>query len=207
MLELKYKNTKIIPRLARFFIKINYIISKAINNIQVKPLAASLQRCGKNFKVVASNTRLFCPENISIGSNFSSMGELHLNGSNGLIIIGDNCSFNVNVQIGASGSKISIGNNVLIAPNVVIRAADHIYTDTSRPIRQQGHLGAEIIIEDDVWICSNCVITKGCTVGQGAIIAAGSVVCKSIAPYTVVGGVPAKEIKKRGQPRNLPHDS
>lgn len=53
------------------------------------------------------------------------------------------------------------------------------------------------MLEDDVWICSNCVITKGCVIGKGSVIAAGSVVTKSVKPYTLAGGVPAKEIKKR----------
>ena len=191
-------STKILSQLARILIKFCRNTERVANTARTMLLAASLKRCGRNFRVVANNTTIFNPENISIGSNFSSMGGLYLYGNDGIITIGDNCSFNTNIQIGASGSKIAIGNNVLIAPNVVIRAADHIYRDPGRLIREQGHLGAEIIIEDDVWICANCVITKGCIIGKGSVIAAGSVVCKSIAPYSVAGGVPAKEIKKRG---------
>lgn len=52
-----------------------------------------------------------------------------------------------------------------------------------------------IFIKDRVWIGSNVVITQGVTVGEGAVVAAGAVVTKDVAPYTVVGGVPAKFIK------------
>lgn len=53
-----------------------------------------------------------------------------------------------------------------------------------------------IIIEDKVWIGFNVIVLKGVTIGEGAIVAAGSVVTKNVSPYTMVGGNPAKEIKK-----------
>jgi len=49
-----------------------------------------------------------------------------------------------------------------------------------------------------VWIASNCVITANTKIGKGSVVAAGSVVTKDVEPYSVVGGVPAKLIKKRG---------
>ena len=55
----------------------------------------------------------------------------------------------------------------------------------------------DIIIEDDVWIGYRSTILSGVHIGQGAVIAAGSVVTKDVPPYTVVAGVPAKNIKKR----------
>ena len=58
-------------------------------------------------------------------------------------------------------------------------------------------IDGEIIINDDVWIGSNAVILPNCTIGKGAIIAAGAVVTKNVDSYTVVGGVPAKLIKRR----------
>jgi acetyltransferase-like isoleucine patch superfamily enzyme len=54
---------------------------------------------------------------------------------------------------------------------------------------------APIIIEDHVWISFNSIILKGVTIGKGAIIAAGSVVTKDVAPFTLVAGNPAKLIK------------
>lgn len=54
-----------------------------------------------------------------------------------------------------------------------------------------------VVIGNDVWIGENVSILSGVTIGDGAIIACGSVVVKDVAPYTIVGGVPAKEIKKR----------
>jgi len=55
--------------------------------------------------------------------------------------------------------------------------------------------GAPIIIEDDVWINFGAAILKGVRIGRGAVVAAGSVVTKDVPPWTLVAGVPAKEIR------------
>lgn len=54
-----------------------------------------------------------------------------------------------------------------------------------------------VVIEDDVWIGANVTILKGVTIGHGSVVAAGAIVTKSFPPYSVIGGVPAKLIKKR----------
>ena len=53
-----------------------------------------------------------------------------------------------------------------------------------------------IIIHSNVWIGMNCIILKGVTIGQGAIVAAGSVITKDVPPWTIVGGNPARAIKE-----------
>jgi len=58
----------------------------------------------------------------------------------------------------------------------VIRAANHRFADVSRPIMRQGHDYGEIVIEDDVWIGANCVITPNVRIGRGAVVGAGAVV-------------------------------
>lgn len=55
----------------------------------------------------------------------------------------------------------------------------------------------KIVVEDDVWIGAGAVVLSGVHIGQGAIVAAGAVVANSVAPYSIVGGVPAKLIKFR----------
>ena len=92
-----------------------------------------------------------------------------------------------------------MGNDVLVAPNVVMRASDHVFDDVTKPIAEQGHTGREIIVEDDVWLSSNVTVVGGVRIGKGAVVAAGAVVTKDVAPYTVVGGVPARFIKNRGE--------
>lgn len=115
----------------------------------------------------------------------------------GSIEIGENFSCNVNCHINASvGGKIKISENVLIGPNVVIRTANHNFNQMDQLINQQGHNFDDIQIEENVWISSNCVILSGVKIGAGAVVAAGAVVNKDVAKNTIVGGVPAREIKK-----------
>lgn len=89
---------------------------------------------------------------------------------------------------------ISIGSNVMIADAVSIRDSDHVFSDLSRPMLEQGIVSSPVIIEDDVWIGRGAVILKGVRVGRGSIIAAGAVVTKDVEKFAIVGGVPAKVI-------------
>lgn len=61
-----------------------------------------------------------------------------------------------------------------------------------RPVDDLG-----VIIEDDVWIGTRAIVLHGVTIGRGAVVAAGSVVTKSVPPYAIVGGVPARLIRFR----------
>ncbi len=108
--------------------------------------------------------------------------------------IGENCRINENVFI----QEALIGNNVLIAPNVAILSVSHNHDRIDVPIVNHGNTAPQPpIIEDDVWLARNVIIMPGITIGKGAIVAAGAVVTKDVASYTIVGGVPAKLIKQR----------
>ncbi len=97
-----------------------------------------------------------------------------------------------NVLIG----PLRIGNDVIIAQNVVFSGLNHGYLDVSRPIRDQPCTTAEIVVEDEVWIGANCVITAGVRIGRHAVVAGGSVVTKDVPAYTVVAGNPARILKR-----------
>ena len=143
--------------------------------------------------------RIEFPKNVELGSNsyFGLNCKLYASEFS-KIKIGFNASFNSNVMVNARGKgKIFIGNNVLIGPNVVLRSSNHSFGTTKLPIINQGMNEGIITIYDDVWIGSNSVILPNCEIGKGAIVAAGAVVTSNIEPYTIVGGVPAKLIKKR----------
>lgn len=93
---------------------------------------------------------------------------------------------------------VSIGRYTMLAQNVQIIGDDHRFdivgvpsTFSGRPILRKTNIGK------DVWIGANSIIMTGVTIGDGSIIAAGSVVTKDISPFSIVGGVPAKIIRKR----------
>lgn len=136
--------------------------------------------------------------NIELGDNVNIMKNSYLYAmGTGQIVIGNNSIFNSNVMINASPGKIVIGEYCAIGPNTVIRAVDHSYDRTDVSMRVQERLYNEIILEDDVWVCANCVLTAGVKVGKGSIVGAGAVVTKNVEPFSIVGGVPAKLIRKR----------
>ena len=146
-----------------------------------------------------SGLKIEYPENITIGSNSYFGLDCKIYASElSQIIIGSSVTFNSNVMINARGKgKILIGNNVLIGPNVVLRSNNHSFKNKNKPIREQGMTKGDIFIEDDVWIGSNSVILPNCKIGKGTIIAAGAVVTNNVESYSIVGGVPAKEIGRR----------
>ena len=136
-------------------------------------------------------------EKIRVGDGTRIMANSYIYGHDGVLSIGKDCSFNHNVMIAASQGEISIGDNVLIGPNSVLRAADHEFKDIEVPIRRQGHRSGKIILENNVWLGAGVIVTTNVTIGEGSIVAAGAVVTKDIPPFVIVGGVPAKVIKKR----------
>jgi galactoside O-acetyltransferase len=157
---------------------------------------ARLQRCGRGLRLRWS-TVIRGHRNIVIGDDFASMGRLYLYANDaGYVRIGNNCDVNTNVQIGAASGRIIIGDDVMIAANVVLRAANH-GTARDRAMKLQPTIRGEILIEDDVWIGSNAVVTSDVTLARGTIVAAGAVVTRSTEPYSIVAGVPARKIGER----------
>jgi acetyltransferase-like isoleucine patch superfamily enzyme len=112
------------------------------------------------------------------------------------LIIGDNVDLAWGVIITNKGG-VEIGNRSLIGYRSQILSANHEIPSKRGRIFDAGHKPGKIIIEDDVWIGANCIITAGVVIGVGAVVAAGSVVTKNVEPYTIVAGIPAKVIKIR----------
>lgn len=113
------------------------------------------------------------------------------------LIVGNNSNVGPYCYIGCSG-LVTIGDNVLMGPRVSMIAENHNIEDMDRPIRQQGVTRQPITIENDCWLGSSSVILAGTHIGKGAVVAAGAVVIQDVEPNTIVGGVPARLIKRRG---------
>lgn len=87
---------------------------------------------------------------------------------------------------------ITLGSHIQVAPNVVFAAAGHDYRYLDLP-----DIAGSIVIKDYVWIGAGSIILPGITIGEGAIIGAGSIVSRDIPPYSIAAGVPAKVIRPR----------
>ena len=149
---------------------------------------------GKNSRI-CSNSRIdVMPfNNFVLGDNSTIEDFCTINNGVGDVLIGDRCRIGMsNVLIG----PITIGNDTILAQNIVMSGLNHGYEDITIPPHDQKVTKNKIVIEDEVWIGANCVVVAGVTIGKHSVIAAGSIVTKSVPPYSVVVGNPGKVIKQ-----------
>jgi len=116
-------------------------------------------------------------------------------GVEGGVSLGDYGHLGVDVYLNASEGCIRIGNYFAIGPKSQIYSCSNEYQPGKLII--ECHKVADVTIEDDVWIGAGVVILPGVTISKGAVVGANAVVTKNVAPYTIVAGVPAKEIGRR----------
>lgn len=144
-----------------------------------------------------------CRKGLNIGNNVTIKEGCIIEGYGVLrnlgegLIIGNNVGISQDCFIAIRGNVV-IGNDTIFGPNVSIFSENHITDNIEVPIVKQGEKRADVKIGNGVWVGTRAIILSGVSIGDGAIIAAGAVVTKNVDPYTIVGGVPAKVIKKRG---------
>ena len=154
-----------------------------------------LGKLGKNSFIRTRVRVLGNPKRMRIGNNFKIYENCIIAIGKAEIDIGYNGFIGVGTYINASYGKVRIGNGVAIAPFCKLFTFSHHYS-VDKGIRESYYY-KDVVIGNDVLIGSNSVILPGVTIGDGAIIAAGSVVIRDVESNTIVGGIPAKVIKKR----------
>lgn len=149
---------------------------------------------GKHSHICHSVRRdLFPFRMFTIGNNSTVEDFATLNNGVGDIAIGNNTRIGIgSVIIG----PVTVGNDVRFAQNVVCSGLNHGYQDVSMPIWRQPVSTAQITIGDESWIGSNSVIVAGVVIGKHCVVAAGSIVTRSVPDYCVVGGNPAQILKR-----------
>lgn len=168
--------------------------------------------CGVNVKFIAGGhaTAGMGRRSIILGNNVLIKGELQTLGHGGQITIGKDSYVGTNTFIW-SGKRISIGDRVLISNNC------NIFDNDTHPLNAEERSAQyqeitkrgqpkninlndkEIVIEDDVLICTNVTIMKGVTIGKGAVIGCNSVVTKDVPAGVVAYGNPARVVKRIGK--------
>jgi maltose O-acetyltransferase len=110
----------------------------------------------------------------------------------GCLEIGDAVFINYGCSISAS-QLVRIGDECSIGTHVIIMDNDFHEVDPAR--RTERPASAPIILEENVWLGARVIVLKGVTIGRGSVIAAGSVVTRSVPPFSVAAGVPARVIR------------
>lgn len=115
--------------------------------------------------------------------------------------IGNNVSIPKGATLYSTDANLIIKDNVIFGPKPTIITGDHRIDIIGIPIIDSNDKlpgnDQDVIIEEDVWTGANVIILKGVTIGRGSVIAAGAVVNRSCAPYSIIGGIPAKVLRYR----------
>ena len=167
--------------------------------------------CCRIVKIAFSYSR---PENdgkILVQGYVTGLNSVDFEGNNAVLSFSD---FNGNVKVGYATTfskhnlihgDVQIGRYCQFGPYAAINTNSHPTEYLTTYINKRLLTGAmyahktskKVVIGNDVWIGKNAIILGGVTIGNGAIVAAGSVVTKDVDPYHIAAGVPARQIKKR----------
>jgi acetyltransferase-like isoleucine patch superfamily enzyme len=134
--------------------------------------------------------------NVSIGAFSRVIVSTSLNNIGNKIVIGNNVGIGEFAYLGGAGG-LEIGDECIIGQYLSCHPENHNYDNLEIAIRHQGVSRKGIIIGKNCWIGSKVTILDGVNIGNGCIIAAGCVVTKSFSENSIIGGVPAKLLKKR----------
>lgn len=155
-----------------------YLLSKIPGGLGIRAknvvLKSLLGHSGNGMRI-STGVRMVYPQGISLGNNVGIAHDVTLDGRGGL----------------------QIGDDSIIGFESVVLTSTHMSKDKDVPIRKQGLFCAPVKLGKNVWAGARTIILPGVTVGDGTIIAANSVVSKSLPANTVYGGVPAHFIRKR----------
>lgn len=165
-----------------FLIKLSFVPSYLWDTLWTPVYKYAMKHCGKGVYLRPMSSDIKGLWNLSIGDGTS---------------IPKGCTFY------CTDAPLTIGRKVIFGPHPTIITGDHridivgkhIIDVTVSEKTQENDL--PVVIEDGVWVGANVTILKGVTIGRGSVVAAGSVVTKSCAPYSIIGGVPAKLIRMR----------
>jgi galactoside O-acetyltransferase len=145
------------------------------------------------YNYIITHNTIFLINDIGEGNKFDKNITIHKPEK---LKIGNENFFGENVHLIANGG-IEIGNKCAIAADCKFITRQHTYGEKDIFITDQIGKKKPIKIGDDCWFGYNCIVLPGVTLGKGCVVAAGAVVNRSFDDYSVIGGVPAKILKKR----------
>ncbi len=156
------------------------------NWVQIED-GAYLSALGREPLTIGNNVRIGAYSRLIISTSFNNIGSY--------IKIGNNVGLGEFAYLGGAGG-LEIGDDCIIGQYLSCHPENHNYDNPQELIRLQGVNRKGIYIGKNCWIGSKVTILDGVTIGENCIVAAGAVVTKSMPANSVIGGVPAKVIKK-----------
>ncbi len=148
--------------------------------------------------IIEAGALVFHPETIALGENiYIGHGAMLKGYYNSTMEIGDNTWIGQMAFLHSAGG-ITIGRNVGIGPAVRIITSHHAEEGIEVPILHSRLEFAPVVVEDDCDLGTGSIILPGVTLGRGTQVGAGAVVTRSVPPYSVVAGVPARILRNRG---------
>lgn len=117
-------------------------------------------------------------------------------GYRGSIRLGDGVYVGPYSTLNGQGG-LKIGKNCLIGGHCYLVAGNHVFSNPEIPIQQQGFISKGIVLEEDVWLGGGVTVLDGVRIGKGSVVSAGAVVRRSVAPYSIMAGVPARRVGGR----------
>lgn len=150
------------------------------DNVYMSALGKEPLKLGNNVKIGAFSR-------VITSTSFNNIGKG--------ITIGDNVGLGEFAYLGGAGG-LEIGSDCIIGQYLSCHPENHNYADSSQLIRFQGTSRKGIKIGKNCWIGSKVTILDGVTIGDNCVVAAGAVVTKSVPNNVIIGGVPAKILKK-----------
>lgn len=142
-----------------------------------------------------ASEKLIFGDNVKIGDHSLVTCTSHLSKYGKGLKIGNNSAVGRFTEFGASGG-IEIGNDVIMGAYISFHSENHNFTDRSRLIREQGVTSTGIKLGNNIWVGAKATFLDGCVVGNNSVVAAGAVVTGIFPDNSIIGGVPAKILKK-----------
>jgi acetyltransferase-like isoleucine patch superfamily enzyme len=166
-----------------------------VNYVKWRLLGLLAPRPGRSIPRIWRGARILNPARVRLGPYVQLRPYSVVRGVPGTIEIGAHSGIGDYTIVNAVES-ISIGERVMIAAGCHITDADH-EMDGRGPMQTQGRRADPVVIEDEAWLGAAVMITAGVRIGKGAVVGAGAVVTRSVEPFEIVAGVPARKIGSR----------
>ncbi|MBX5481014.1 MAG: acyltransferase [Myxococcaceae bacterium] len=153
-------------------------------------------RVGERVLLNARGGEIELGENVSLGAFSRLVVSTSIRDPSGFIRIGPNVGIGEFAYVGGAGG-VEIGADTIVGQYLSLHPENHVFSDREKPIRLQGVTRKGIRIGSNCWIGAKVTVLDGVSVGNDSVIAAGAVVTKSFPEGSVIGGVPARLLKRR----------